>query len=69
MLNAASAIILPAGGKHRKISGAQQLEAFAQIPQRHCVSRGALEIGISQQAFKGGDFGIDGVDAFKRFFH
>lgn len=28
-----------------------------------------LIVGISQQAFKGGDFGIDGVDAFKRFFH
>lgn len=28
-----------------------------------------LIVGIGQQAFKGGDFGIDGVDAFKRFFH
>ena len=28
-----------------------------------------LIVGIGQQAFKSGDFGIDGVDAFKRFFH
>lgn len=28
-----------------------------------------LIVGIGQQAFKGGDFGVDGVDAFKRFFH
>lgn len=34
---------LPARGKHRKICGAQQLEAFIQIPQRRCVSRGALK--------------------------